>query len=261
MQNILISHTVNEDPMWYASYVEEYQAILQNFSDIIVAQLFGHFHSEEFRVDPSWGQTPILLTSAVSPIYGCNPSFRAMSYSRANGTLLDYCVHVATLQSTLPLTWTLNHCAKQQFNLSNFSLWEWQASALRMTASCAALRPFLEVYMEGTAKPCVNAYEWRCLLTTVAQSDFFSCLLSNTTAMPVTTTIFPSPSPDTGRGVSVVAIAISIPLTVLALFGIFFFLHQRRHSITEGYVFMNPADYMDVEGINDGHPRVQPQLS
>ena len=82
---------------------------------MIIAQLFGHLHSDEFRVGladesdstanlsmiPSMN-TPLLLGPSVTPLHGNDPSFRIVKYGRGGGgsgtqdmkyRLLDYDSH------------------------------------------------------------------------------------------------------------------------------------------------------------------------
>ena len=82
--------------------------IVEEFNDIIIAQLFGHLHTDEFRVGgifaaaaaagdnddndnvdvkeiPSSISTPLLLGASVSPLHGNDPSFRLVRYNRGGG--------------------------------------------------------------------------------------------------------------------------------------------------------------------------------
>lgn len=77
--------------MWHSSYLLTYNSILQNYSDIITGQLYGHLHSDEFRLPPSSVEiSPILITSSITPMYTTNPSYRLVQYDSINGTILDY---------------------------------------------------------------------------------------------------------------------------------------------------------------------------
>lgn len=87
---------------------------MKEFDDVVVAQLFGHLHSDEFRVglasssyDDEGGDgemigedislipalsTPILLGPSVTPLHGNYPSFRIVRYDRGGrrgGTTTD----------------------------------------------------------------------------------------------------------------------------------------------------------------------------
>mmetsp|Transcript_20554 Transcript_20554/g.36929 ORF Transcript_20554/g.36929 Transcript_20554/m.36929 type:complete len:269 (+) Transcript_20554:1057-1863(+) len=72
--------------------------IVKEYDEVIIAQLFGHLHSDEFRVglaDKSESaapismiplmDTPILLGPSVTPLHGNNPSFRLVNYGLGGG--------------------------------------------------------------------------------------------------------------------------------------------------------------------------------
>ena len=54
------------------------------------AQLFGHFHSDEFRVEPGCAAPPILIASAITPIYANAPSFRVFEFDDSTFALRNY---------------------------------------------------------------------------------------------------------------------------------------------------------------------------
>lgn len=72
--------------------------IVKEFDSVIIAQLYGHLHSDEFRVglaDESGStansstiplmNTPLLLGPSVTPLHGNDPSFRLVKYDRGGG--------------------------------------------------------------------------------------------------------------------------------------------------------------------------------
>lgn len=79
---------------------------MKEFDDVVMAQLFGHLHSDEFRVGlvdeggaddggiiggsnvtsmPAALSTPLLLGPSVTPLHGNDPSFRIVRYDRGGG--------------------------------------------------------------------------------------------------------------------------------------------------------------------------------
>ena len=75
---------------WNRRHLDPYFALLDRYEDVVVAQLFGHLHTDEFRVFPSQGDggAPLLIAPSVSPIFGGNPCFRVVRHDR--GSILDY---------------------------------------------------------------------------------------------------------------------------------------------------------------------------
>ncbi|KAL3816384.1 hypothetical protein ACHAXA_008354 [Cyclostephanos tholiformis] len=85
--------------LWKEGYIRTYYKIVKEFDDVVMGQLFGHLHSDEFRVglanegNDGWIDennvtsipalsTPLLLGSSVTPLHGNNPSFRIVRYDR-----------------------------------------------------------------------------------------------------------------------------------------------------------------------------------
>jgi hypothetical protein len=87
--------------LWHEHYLDRYYSILASYPESLIAgQLFGHLHSDEFRlVEPTMSTNtttttsrsyPLLLGSSITPIYGANPSWRVVQYQSDTGQILDY---------------------------------------------------------------------------------------------------------------------------------------------------------------------------
>lgn len=98
---------------FFISYPSSYD-IIKEFDAVIAGQLFGHLHSDEFRIGisdsgnegsidmiPSMA-TPLLLGPSITPLHGNDPSIRFVKYRFGQGTgqdndgkfrLLDYDSH------------------------------------------------------------------------------------------------------------------------------------------------------------------------
>ncbi len=111
-QAIVVGHispamgSFRHSQLWKEKYINVYYDIIQEFDDVIIGQLFGHLHSDEFRIGtgtsgiPSSLSTPLLLAGSLTPIHGNNPSFRKVFYDGGGATddsgsykLLDYESH------------------------------------------------------------------------------------------------------------------------------------------------------------------------
>jgi hypothetical protein len=77
-------------PMWKQTYAEPFYALMRRYSETVVASFAGHIHMDDFRLlggkDKYYGF--VLVTPALSPIYGQNPAFRTV-LSDASGGILD----------------------------------------------------------------------------------------------------------------------------------------------------------------------------
>jgi len=117
---------------WHTQYLLKYLTLIDTYSDIVVAQLFGHLHSNEFRVLPSKQSKsdnlllpPLFITSALTPIYGNNPSFRIVTYNTQDFTILDYETFYINVQqsnqTTTTAQWQKLSTFRQSFHVSDLS--------------------------------------------------------------------------------------------------------------------------------------------
>lgn len=117
----------NQHEMWKSVYVDSFLAVVSKFDDVIAAMLFGHVHSDEFRVvDHSVYNlsVPILMSGAITPIYDNNPSFKVFRYDRETKELLDSQVYSAPVATPyVPWMPLVNSCTDLGFaNLSSTSI-------------------------------------------------------------------------------------------------------------------------------------------
>ena len=119
-QVLIIGHipptlgSYRHNQFWKDQYVHAYYSLIEEYDDLVIGQLFGHLHSDEFRVNDNSlvhvntdGETnmipdissPLLLGPSVTPIHGNHPSFRMVKYasvgsndrySKGRFKLLDY---------------------------------------------------------------------------------------------------------------------------------------------------------------------------
>jgi len=110
-------------PQWNLQYVVKYKALVQEYSDIIKAQLFGHVHSMEFRYNlffylylnslfsnlhayrvpmhyENADGVPIFSSGAISPLFGNNPSFTIWEYDQTTFELQDFTVYATNLSQS-----------------------------------------------------------------------------------------------------------------------------------------------------------------
>ena len=109
------------EPLWEPRFVDAYLQIVGEFDDVIAAQLYGHTHCDTFRLMPRFSAAPaaapaaaavsstqpLFITSAMTPIFQNNPSFRVWDWDpapvkAADDTLLDYTVYTAALDRNGP---------------------------------------------------------------------------------------------------------------------------------------------------------------
>ncbi len=77
-------------PLWKPAYAKPFAALMRRYAGTIAASFAGHLHMDDFRLIGAGGSPAgfVLITPAVSPIFGQNPAFRTVSFDGA-GRLRD----------------------------------------------------------------------------------------------------------------------------------------------------------------------------
>jgi sphingomyelin phosphodiesterase acid-like 3 len=73
-------------PMWKPVWTSRFDGLMEQYQSTITAGFAGHTHTDDFRVLPGAGF--VLIDPPVSPVYGQNPAFRVVTFSR-NGGVTD----------------------------------------------------------------------------------------------------------------------------------------------------------------------------
>jgi sphingomyelin phosphodiesterase acid-like 3 len=111
-------------PLWKQAYAEPFTALMRRYSGTIVAAFAGHLHMDDFRLIPG-DDGPggfVLITPAVSPIFGQNPAFRMVSFDEAGG-LLDETTYdltnllEATVKPGTPAAWKVEYTFTREWHL------------------------------------------------------------------------------------------------------------------------------------------------
>lgn len=94
-------------PMWATQWTAQFDALLGKYHDTVVASFAAHTHSDDFRVigQKGDGREFVVMSPAISPIYGQNPGYRVVRY-RGDGRVKD--------QSTYYLTNLADASAKEE---------------------------------------------------------------------------------------------------------------------------------------------------
>ena len=114
-------------PMWKQIYAEPFYALTRKYSDTIVASFAGHIHMDDFRLlgDDNGYYGFVLITPALSPIYGQNPAFRTVTSDAAGGILDQTTYELANLREAVdgaPPTWRAEYTFTQAWQLPRIDL-------------------------------------------------------------------------------------------------------------------------------------------
>ncbi|XP_042895174.1 acid sphingomyelinase-like phosphodiesterase 3b isoform X1 [Parasteatoda tepidariorum] len=90
------------DPTYHLHFLEKYLDILHQYTEIIIGQMYGHFHLDFFQLfqfNTGSFKSSSILASSVTPWHSIdefsttlpvNPSFKLMNYSDSDFSLLDF---------------------------------------------------------------------------------------------------------------------------------------------------------------------------
>jgi hypothetical protein len=107
-------------PLWKEIYAEPFYALMRRYSGTIAAAFAGHLHMDDFRLIPT-SAAFVLITPAVSPIFGQNPAFRTVSFDKAGGLLDETTYDLANLTEAdagTPAAWQAEYTFSREWGLS-----------------------------------------------------------------------------------------------------------------------------------------------
>mmetsp|Transcript_2219 Transcript_2219/g.6467 ORF Transcript_2219/g.6467 Transcript_2219/m.6467 type:complete len:486 (+) Transcript_2219:112-1569(+) len=164
---------------WQDRYFHQYLALIGEYSDIVSCQLFGHLHSDEFRVFPLQNVSPILLGSSITPIFGGNPSFRVVYYDDARGDIENYDTHYLDLNgSGSNATWEKLYTFREAYGVKNMTTATMQSIVDSIAHSGDELDTFISNQHVGAPQhPCDGncARDWACILTSATSREYNAC--------------------------------------------------------------------------------------
>lgn len=151
---------------WQPGYTQEFLALLDEYPDTIVLTLAGHTHMDDFRLDSAGrpGRSPafLLVTPAISPVFGNNPGLHVLSYDREAVSVLDYTAHRLDLAAGPSAQWHEEYRFSQAYRLfpvTGATLETLSRSLREGTGQARAT--YIRYYNVGnTAKPPITDQTW-----------------------------------------------------------------------------------------------------
>jgi sphingomyelin phosphodiesterase acid-like 3 len=168
--------------LWQDQYLSKYYELLAKYQGVVMGQLFGHLHSDEFRLTKVGGFSyPLLLAPSITPIYGNNPSIRVVRYEQDSGLMLDYDTYYLDLTSDTP-EWRKGASFQDSFPVLNLSSISLEHILANLTNSSES--PLWEevvsrqhVYADEADQCNVKCrQEWICTFQSMSRKDYNTCL-------------------------------------------------------------------------------------
>jgi sphingomyelin phosphodiesterase acid-like 3 len=174
-------------PMWDQRYAQPFNDLLRRYGDTIAASFAGHTHMDDFRLvgDGSGYFGFVLITPALSPIFGQNPAFRSVTFDRAGEILDETTFGVTNLGeagAAIPPRWRVEYTFRREWQLPRVDLdsLERLYAVITTVPEERALRHTLfpvssPVYwtQDGGGAEAIRAYD--CATGHVSVADFRQC--------------------------------------------------------------------------------------
>lgn len=122
-------NNANLSPESLYNFNVKFSELVERFSDTIRIQLYGHTHTDAFRVitDLKTGQQPKgfgLISPAVTPWQNHNPAVRLIKYSRKTFDIMDVITFYADLEESNAadkMLWRKEYSMSEEYGLKNIT--------------------------------------------------------------------------------------------------------------------------------------------
>lgn len=168
----------NGTPSYYyqPQYNQQYLDTVNKYSDVIVAQLGGHTHMDNFIVI-NGSSTPnsfVHISPAITPVYDNNPGFLEYTYAPSTGELIDYDVHgFSDVQSSTTSNWSKEYTFSTTYAQGKLSPANLKAVYTSFLTDPAAKKHYEDYYVvEDTKRGSITDANW----------NYYYCAFGNQTA-------------------------------------------------------------------------------
>jgi hypothetical protein len=169
---------------WQDRYARRFLVLVARYKDQLRIAFAGHTHMDDFRAIADANGTPLLamrITPAVTPLFGNNPAFTAVLYSRNDASIADYATfYLANLAKVGPgvaPAWTLEYTFKGAYKAAAYDAASLAALAKSLRTDDAVRATFLRYYAVEGQSP-INASNWTayaCAQTAITADAFEGC--------------------------------------------------------------------------------------
>ncbi len=178
-------------PMWKPAYTQRFLQLTARHADTIIASFAGHTHMDEFRLigDGAQRNGYVLVTPAISPIFGQTPAFRTVTYT-SSGSLSDqttwYLANLPTAGTQVAPEWKKEYRFTEAWNLPGLGLRDMEKLWSMIGSSQAARAQWQMVYpvsreavwklRPGQMLPDPVFRVYQCTAGNISEADFAACM-------------------------------------------------------------------------------------
>ena len=170
---------------WQDAYTRRFLAIVALYKDQLRIAFAGHTHMDDFRVLPDAGGAPLLatrMTPSLTPLFGNNPGFTVMLYSRADASVTDYATfylgNLAKVGPGVSPEWKLEYTFKDAYNASGYDAATLAALSKSIKTDESERATFMRYYAVESGRSSMNASTWTayaCAQTAIMPDAFQAC--------------------------------------------------------------------------------------
>jgi hypothetical protein len=180
---------------WQDAYARRFLALVALYRDQLRIAFAGHTHMDDFRVIADANGAPLLatrITPAVTPLYGNNPAFTVLLYSRTDASVADYATfYLANLAQVGPGVapeWKLEYTFNGAYHAPGYDAASLAALAQRIKTDDSVRASFMRYYPVSSGQSPMTA----------ANASAFSCAQTAITADAFASCACPGPAPEPG---------------------------------------------------------------
>ena len=165
-------------------YCNKYNAIVENYGDIIMGHIFGHTHTDYWRLLYK-GDVPTLMywvAPSVTPYQNLNPTIRRFVFNKTTFDLLDIHQYYTNLQvdnEQKSVTWELEYSFVEEYGIPDMSAASIAGLVQRMHTDRSLFDKFYKHYFNNfSPTPACDKYcyaRWLCVLGTAEFNRSLEC--------------------------------------------------------------------------------------
>lgn len=171
--------------LWQDAYARRFLALVGRYKDQLRIGFAGHTHMDDFREIADADGTPLLgmrITPAVTPLFGNNPAFTVLLYSRTDASVADYATfylsNLAKVGPGVAAEWKLEYTFKDAYQAPGYDAVSLAALAKRIKTDDAVRTTFMRYYAVASGQSSMTPANWSayaCAQTAITADAFASC--------------------------------------------------------------------------------------